>query len=193
MLNQTIKIWNSSKPKWAEILKNYSVKNSDGVIVPYKEFVADATENIIKSTENSKIKDRESKPYIEFLDIWSESFLKFNTLSRFQRALLNTILSEYTNKVVKWKVNFSKRRNSWNGGNNIFFEELKTALDNTEFEWVTQTDLAELLGTEQNEINRTFKTLCNKWILIESWKDWKKKLFKIADIDLVWIYVIKNS
>lgn len=177
---------------------DYLVSDATGNLVPFGTHFADATALILEANATQKAADRKEMWYLAYLDNHSDKYIQLfsqwgtnKRLPKDQTKILDAIIHIYIAKDLAKRIDFWTRRTQGNGGNPEFFEHLRSALDTLTFEGVNQADLAHLFKTTQSELSQPFKALCTKWILVEAWTSRKKKLFKVADLDLIGFYVMR--
>lgn len=161
--------WNLKKP-----VIPYMIEDWEWKLLEFQDFFRTRSNELISLDIKKRNEDREKLSYFEFLDkytIWFKSIIKW--LSNKEKKLFDIIFHVFFEKWIKDRINFEKRKSL------VFFEELKNIVDNISFEWVNQTDIAELTGSEQKGFPHYFRKLEEKWAIISLWKSWKKKLYWI--------------
>ena len=153
--------------------------------IPLLKF-SELLEKVEVNYQVKKVSDRNTLDYSDYLDIYTEWFLKTLNLPKRQQMVFSIIMNE----IIKNFFFDEIINNGWS--NNNFIDWLRAYLDKFEPKGYTQTFISNKLNCNQNDISQHMKILERKW-LIKLWSvDWSLKYYNITDNDLIWFYIMRK-
>lgn len=173
--------------KKIETVPEYKIKDENWILIPFNDFYRKRAAVVLMEDNLRKDQDRAELSYLSFLDRYTDRFLNLLDLPKRQSMLFDAIVKVNIEKGIKNKINLE---NAWIGNLN-FYEKLKQIINDFSFEWVNQSDIAQLFEINQWDVSQHFKALCTKWLIKESWLNGKKKLYIISDMDIVWFSIMR--
>ena len=136
-------------------VKKYIITDKNWELIEFKDWYKASASRVLEEDTLSREQDREKLSYLTFLDRYTNYFNILSSLPDRQAQVLNTIFNVYVEKGIRNKLNVE---NIWTW-NDDFYDKLKMIIDNISFEWINQSDIAQLLWTNQSNISQHFKAL----------------------------------